>query len=353
MEGKKSNFFVNIADKWSTVEPSRKKFLIIIGIIVIALIILSIVTSIIVSKTVGDAGKTAGNLNNEGFAIQKGNSTYITNSLINPEVSGLYEVTKNNNTRLIEESEYIKSINYTGGYLYFLEINKNQDSKYTRQIIKIKPDGSNRQVLVGDIETITPGNYSLKVSSGWVYYINGENKLEAIKTNGKNRKQISEEEVARFQIVGNYIYYSTRDTEFKKMKKDGSGITKINTGIDTFQIVGNDVYYISKATHNLEKLDLKDNNSKKVIDKYVRTFNIVGKTIYYVAQNNEEIAIYKVKTNGKKEEKIVDLQSVNVYINVVGNWIYYTDNREDSIYYYSIYRIKTNGEGKEKVNIEN
>ena len=32
MEGKKSNFFVNIADKWSTVEPSRKKFIIIVGI---------------------------------------------------------------------------------------------------------------------------------------------------------------------------------------------------------------------------------------------------------------------------------------------------------------------------------
>ena len=102
---------------------------------------------------------------------------------------------------------------------------------------------------------------------------------------------------------------------------------------------------IPNTAENSKEIILQNNNSKKVIDKYVRTFNIVGKTIYYVAQNNEEIAIYKVKTNGKKEEKIVDLQSVNVYINVVGNWIYYTDNTEDSIYYYSIYRIKTNASG--------
>ena len=353
MEDKKSNFFVNIADKWSTVEPDRKKFIIIVGIILLALIIISIITSIIVAKTVGDAGKVAGNLNNEGFAVQKGNSTYITNSLINPEVSGLYEVTKNNTTRKIEESEYIKSINYTGGYLYFLEINKNQDSKYTKQIVKMKPDGSNRQVLVGDIETVTPGNYSLKVSGGWVYYINGENKLEAIKTNGKNRKQISDEEVARFQIVGKYVYFSTRDSDFKRMKKDGSSIEKINTGIDTFQIVGDYVYYISKANHYLVKLNISTNEKEEnAIEKYVRTFNIVGKTIYYVTQNEKnEVAIYKVKTNGKKDEKIVDLQSVNVYINVVGDYIYYTDNTEDSIYYYSIYRIKTNGKDKEKVNI--
>ncbi len=352
MEGKKSNFFVNIADKWSTVEPSRKKFIIIVGIIVIALLVLTIVSTVLVIKSFNSAGKVAGNLNNEGFAVQKGSSVFITNSLINPDKSGLYEITKNNTSVPIEESEYIKSINYTGGYLYFLEINKNQDSKYTRQIIKMKPDGSKREVLVNDIETITPGNYSLKVSSGWVYYINAENKLEAIKTNGKNRKQISDEEIAKFQVYGKYIYYSTRDSDFRRMKTDGSHIENISSGIDNFQISGSYAYYISKANHHLVKIDLNENKEEEAIAKYVRTFNIVNDTIYYVTQvNNNEVAMYKVKTNGKKDEKIVDLQSVNVYINVIGDWIYYTDYTEDSIYYYSIYKIRTNGKDKQKVNL--
>lgn len=355
MEGKKSNFFVNIADKWSTVEPGRKKFVIIIGIVIICLIIISIITSIVVNKTIGDAGKVAGNLNNEGFVTKIGSSVYITDSLIKTDTSGsgLYEVTKNNTTRKIEECENIKSINYTGGYLYFLEIFKNQDSKYTRQVVKMKPDGSNRQILVGDIETVSPGTYTLRVSDGWVYYINGENKLEAIKTNGKNRKQISDEDVVRFQIVGKYIYFSTKDLDFKKMKKDGSNLVKVNNGIEKFQIVGDYVYYISKSNHNLVKLNLNTNDKLETqVSKRVTNFNIVGKTIYYVARNDDKKeAIYKINTNGKNDEKIVDLQSSNVYINVVGNYIYYTDFMEDSIYNYSLYRIKTNGEGKEKVNI--
>ena len=208
------------------------------------------------------------------------------------------------------------------------------------------------EVLVNDIETITPGNYSLKVSSGWVYYINAENKLEAIKTNGKNRKQISDEEIAKFQVYGKYIYYSTRDSDFRRMKIDGSHIENISSGIDNFQISGSYAYYISKANHHLVKIDLNENREEEAIAKYVRTFNIVNDTIYYVTQvNNNEVAMYKVKTNGKKDEKIVDLQSVNVYINVIGDWIYYTDYTEDSIYYYSIYKIRTNGKDKQKVNL--
>ena len=352
MEGKKSNFFVNIADKWSTIEPSRRKFIIIIALVVIALLILTIVSTVLVVRNVGDAGKIAGNLNNDGFAAQKGSSIYISNSMIDSDTVGLYEITKNNTTRLVEKSDYIKSINYKGGYLYFLETNKNQDDKYTRQVVKMKPDGSKRQVLVGDMETSTPGNFSLKVSNGWVYYINAENKLEAVKTNGKNRKQISEEEISRFQIVGKLIYYTTRDSEFRRMKIDGSGIENINNNIDIFQIVGSDAYYISKANHNLMKIDLRNNTEEKVIDKHVRIFNIVNKDIYYVTQiNNNEVALYKVKTNGKKDEKIVDVQSVNVYINVIGDWIYYTDYRENSIYYYSIYKVRTNGKDRQEVNI--
>lgn len=353
MEGKKSNFFVNIADKWSTVEPSRKKFIILIGLVIVALIILTIVSTVLVIRNVNDAGKVAGNLNNEGFAVGKGKSVYITNSMLNPDECALYEITKNNTIRTIEKSDYIKSINLKGGYLYFLEINKNQDSRFTRQIIKMKPDGSKRQVLVSDLETVTTEYTSLKVVNGWVYYINAEKKLEAVKTNGKTRKQISDEEVLRFQVVGKYIYFVNGDSDFKRMKTNGSGIEKIENGIDNFQIVGNYVYYLSKANKNLMRIDLNDKTQQeKVIEKHIKTFNIVNKTIYYVAQtSNTEIGLYKVKTNGKKEEKIVDLKSINVYINVIGDWIYYTDNREDNIYYYSIYKIRTNGKDKQKIDI--
>ena len=176
-------------------------------------------------------------------------------------------------------------------------------------------------------------------------------KLEKIKINGEKRQQLADEEIEKFQISGKFIYYTTKDDDFKRMKKDGSGIEKFENGIVSFQIVSNDVYYISKSNGHLMKLNLKDKTDTEVIDKKIKTFNIYEKTIYYAVNDGSEQAIYKMKINGKKKEKIVDLESSNVFICVVGNWIYYTDKVENSPYYYTIYRIKTNGEKKEAVNI--
>ena len=89
----------------------------------------------------------------------------------------------------------------------------------------------------------------------------------------------------------------------------------------------------------------------EIVAKKIKTFNIFEKTIYYAVNENEEQALYKIKTNGKGEQKIVDLKSANVFICITGDWIYYTDKVEDSPYYYTIYRIKTNGKDKERVNI--
>ena len=99
------------------------------------------------------------------------------------------------------------------------------------------------------------------------------------------------------------------------------------------------------------KLNLKDNTDKEVIERKVKTFNIYEKTIYYAVNEDSEQAIYKKKINGKKTEKVTDLSSANVIISVVGKWVYYTDKIEDSPYYYTIYKVKTNGEDKQKVNI--
>ena len=107
-----------------------------------------------------------------------------------------------------------------------------------------------------------------------------------------------------------------------------------------------------------EFLNLKDKTDTEEIDKKIKTFNIYEKTIYYAVNevdengNQTEQAIYKIKTNGKKNEKIVDLSSsVNTSICIAGDWIYYTDKVEDSPYYFATYRVKTNGENQARVNI--
>ncbi|MCI8545777.1 MAG: DUF5050 domain-containing protein [Clostridia bacterium] len=366
MEGKKGNVFKKVSERFKVLEDSQKRLIVVVSVILILLIAITIITSITFAGLVGSAGKVAGNLNNKGFAVAKGNKVYLSNSGIKDEKeskSALYEVTEDNKTKIIEESEWIKSINYYKGYLYFLSMNVNDNGsgEYQRRIVKMKPNGEKREVLVDNIETISIENASLNVSDGWVYYLNSDKKLEKVKTNGEKRQQISEETIKRFQISGKYIYYTSEDDEFGKMKKDGSSKEKIESGIDMFQVVDNELYYISAANKHLMKLDLstKDNHKDvEVISKAISTFNIYEKTIYYAVNevdengNQTEQAIYKIKTNGKKNEKIVDLSSsVNTSICIAGDWIYYTDKVEDSPYYFATYRVKTNGENQARVNI--
>lgn len=345
----------NIPEKFKKLDAKQKKFIIVIAIAVVAIIVISVITSIVFALKSSDAGKVTGNLNNEGFTIGKGNKVYISNTLVDSgkkaSEKGLYEVSSKNTSKLITKDEYVKSINSYKGYLYYLAINKSGNGNYIRQIVKIKPNGENKQVLVDNIETTSIGNNSLNVSDGWIYYTNSDNKLEKIKINGEKRQQLADEEIEKFQISGKYIYYTTKDDDFKRMQKDGSSIEKFENGIVSFQVVSDDVYYISKANGHLMKLNLKDNEDIEVIDKKIKTFNIYGKTIYYAVSESNEQAIYKIGINGKKKEKIVDLASSNVFICVVGNWIYYTDKVENSPYYYTIYRIKSNGEKRETVNI--
>ncbi len=344
-----------VSENFKNLDEKKRKFIIIIAIAIVAIIVITIATSIIFGLNSNTAGKVIGNLNNEGFAVGKGSKAYISNTLIDSgkkaSEKGLYEITSKNESKLITTDEYVKSVNSYKGYLYYLAINKSANGNYIRQVVKMKPNGEKKQVLVDNIETTSIGNSSLNVSDGWIYYTNTDNKLEKIKINGEKRQQLADEEIEKFQISGKFIYYTTKDDDFKRMKKDGSGIEKFENGIVSFQIVSNDVYYISKSNGHLMKLNLKDKTDTEVIDKKIKTFNIYEKTIYYAVNDGSEQAIYKMKINGKKKEKIVDLESSNVFICVVGNWIYYTDKVENSPYYYTIYRIKTNGEKKEAVNI--
>lgn len=351
----KFKFLKDISEKCKTIDKKQKKFIAIIGIMLVILIVISIITSITLQLTTNTAGKIAGNLNNEGFSIEKSNKVYISNTLINSKEeksqNGLYEISNKNKTKLIAKDDYVKSINLYKGYLYYLAINKSESGNYIRQIVKIKPNGERKQILVDNIETTSIANNSLNVSDGWVYYTNSDNKLEKVNKNGEKRQQISDEEISKFQISDKYIYYTTKDDDFKRMKKDGSKIEKFENGIDSFQIVSDNVYYISKSNGYLMKLDLKNNTDTEIISKKIRTFNIYEKTIYYAVNNEKDQSIYKSKLDGKKQQKIIDLESANVFICIVGNWIYYTDKVENSPYYYTIYKVKTNGESKQTVNI--
>ncbi len=362
MERKKEklNFLQNVSEKYKNLEADKKKVVTGVAIAVVAIVVLTIIIAIICSLTSGNEEKIVGNLNNSGYTVKKGSKVYISTATLanlNGNKRGIYECSSDGKSKLIKEEQYAMSLNVSNGYLYYLAINSTQNSEnYIAQIIKMKPNGEKRQVLVDGIETKNINKAAINISDGWVYYLNADSKIEKIKTNGQKRQQIADEEVEYFQISGKYIYYTTKDDEFKRMKKDGSAIEEIEKGIEKFQVVDNEVYYIARSNEHLVKLNLKEKNNHnetEVVAKKVKTFNIYKNTIYYATKEENDQALYKIQTNGKKEQKLDDLKTENNYICVVGNWVYYTDKVKDenNLSDYTIYKIKTNGKDKQTVNI--
>lgn len=363
MEEKKEKlkFFKKISEKFKTLEPEKKKLITIISIVIVLLIVITIITSVIFSFGINNAGKIVGNIKNQGLTVKKGDTIFLSNTLQtfdNDIEKGIYKMTSDGkDAKLLTKEEYAQSLTIYKGDLYYLAVNKADNGNYIKQIVKTKTNGKNKQILVDNIEVTNIGNTEMYISDSWIYYLNAESKLEKIKINGQKRQQVANEEISYFQISGNHIYYATKDDEFKQMKKDGSKIEEIEKGIENFQILGNEVYYISKSNSHLMKLNLNTKTETEIIDKKISVFNIYQKTIYYATaertgnnENDEKDAIYSMKINGKKNKKIVELSNKYNYICIAGNWIYYIDRVEDT-YYYTIYKVKTNGQDKQMVNI--
>ena len=70
--------------------------------------------------------------------------------------------------------------------------------------------------------------------------------------------------------------------------------------------------------------------------------NVVGDWIYY--SNYTEFALYKIHTDGSERTKLCDDWAM--HISIADDWIYYHNYYDDG----KLYRIKTDGTGREKIN---
>ena len=114
--------------------------------------------------------------------------------------------------------------------------------------------------------------------------------------NGNNPKEILEHELLNnFDIDGNTIYYTNENHDLYK--------TKINSGKSELVYDGRDVYH----------LNIKNNYA-----------------YFYSHTDNNEVALYRVDLNhtdkGAQEVKI--LNTTTPCLNIIDNFIYYTDNTD-------------------------
>lgn len=336
---------VNLKDRITSFIIANKKISIIIGIILIAII--AIIIFVCNRKT--KIGNTNTNLNNLGFATQNNGWVYYL-GFDEGQSDGIYKLKGNKNKKIIDD--YALYLNESDKNIYYLDSEEN--------IVKIKTNGEDKETVIEDVDI-----EKFIIVDDWIYYFD-EAKLCKIRTNGKEKQIILEKSIENYEFNKDCIYYSYKDNGkyiIAKIKTNGEDNIKIseNTGA-TFFIKGNYIYYIyenyyeenNEYKNELWKTKINGKNKEKIADlsekMYINSVNFNGNEIYYLKKDEEtKLAIYKINLKEGKETKVVDVNGYVTYLNIIDNWIYYPDVDENGND--AMFRIKTNGTEKQNLSL--
>jgi putative cell wall-binding protein len=265
-------------------------------------------------------GNTSGNINNFALVAKQGDWIYYnSNTLhkINADGTGKIELSK----------DIPIFINVVGEWVYYIEA-----SSGTNKMYKVKIDGTSRNKLSDDVSM-----YMLVVQD-YIYYMNASDnrKLYKMRTDGTSKTKVSNELALNIVTSGDWIYYITivdsGDSEVHRVKKDGTGLTKLYaaSNIDFLNVSGEYLYFeatdLNEESGNIVRIKKDGTNYSTISDDIAEYINVSGDWVYYsnLSDNNK---LYKIKIDGTGKTKINDDDAM--YINIAGEWIYYATNLED------------------------
>lgn len=228
---------------------------------------------------------------------------------------------------------YGSIIDVVDGWVYYVDQSIGQP--ISRGIYKIK----NNEVV-----RVTNDNYIIDAVfyKGAIYYALGpkmadnyivKSGLYKVDIDGKNKVQLSDQQVNNINIDKDCIYYSGESsvTEGNRISIENPGIFKMNT----------------------------DGTSRiKIYDKSAQFLKVSEDNIYF-SNSGDEDKLYKISTDGRNIKKLNDDNSWDIKVN--DNWIYYTNNPYDGHIARilpldqtrgNIYKITIDGKNRTKLNSE-
>lgn len=337
--------FINIKNKIVSFFKRTIKLLSvnkIIPIIAATILVIALFIIIGVINNKNKQNKINANLSNLGFSLNENNYTYYLGYNAG-QTDGIYKIKGNKKEKISDDYGYY--LNKSGKYIYYLDPTDNN-------IVKMKTNGKDKEIVIEnvaeDVVTIK-GNYIYYFANSYFY---------RAKTDGTNKKRISNKSIERYQIVGNTIYYSYKENgkyTIAKMNIDGEDVQKVDTECGkVFFVNGKYIYYIYEnenhedytINYKLYKMKTSGKNKKKLADIEgnidVSAVNFTKTNVYYVKRDeNGKTGLYKIGINGKKEIKLVDIEGFTTKINISNSYIYYPDlNKDGEI---QMYRVKLNG----------
>ncbi len=143
-------------------------------------------------------------------------------------------------------------------------------------------------------------------------------------------------------VQGDWVYYNNINKSYGlyKMRKDGTDCQKILDRCSSFNVLGEWIFY-SSSSEGLYKIKLDGSQKTKISDFYAEWLYVTEDWIYYAAWRYKS-PIYRMKHDGSANMTVTD-DKCN-YANVVGDYIYYLDESRTGIY-----RINTDGTMKIKL----
>lgn len=327
------------------------------NIINILLVIIPLFTIIILILIFGRENKNNfyWNLYNYGFTAKAKEETYFL-GYSGQSAKGIYKIDEKNKINKVI-NKVVSYLNVEGKYIYYVEKYKDE-TKFL--VNKATLDGEFKETIIKEVDY-----KPITVQDGWIYYFKEYN-LNRIKTNGQNKEELLKDRIYAYQIVGNTIYYTYRNSDNKYVLAQMNLNTKVketiynNSGV-YFYVQNNNIYYIfskyddkiNEYKYSLYKIKTNGKNKKLVknIENEIYYININDSGVYYIKETKEnKNAIYKMDFNGKEEKELVTLQGNKTPINIIEEYVYYTDTNEQRKMKTYRYNIET--EKTQELNIE-
>jgi hypothetical protein len=249
-------------------------------------------------------GNSTNNSSNTGFTASYDNWVIYSNK---KDGGSLYKITKTGteNTKLnnIESS----SINVYGGWIYY---NGNH------QIRRMKLDGTKDSVVKESVGVLR----NLTIVDGWMYYINGGLQLWKARVDGSEESIISDR-VMHFFFDGTTIYYSSSwDGMLYKMNIDGTQKVLVSSLNGNKHVLHGDyIYFGCYYNNNHALLRMKKDGSGVTVLQTIACDSLIvhGNYIYTVSSGS---GLNRYNLDGTGGTKLASMYSK---INIIDNWIYY------------------------------
>lgn len=353
-------------------EPKKKSKLGIVAAIIIVIAIIAVValefttgmfSKIILKKNV--VGIDIGNNNNNlGCANIQGDWIYYM-SLANDGMEIAINKIKTDGTEkqlLIQKDWEIYSINVVGDYMYFVAFEPVEEGEQeegttayqNNKIYKMSLDGKELTVL--NDGHFTGAITSIYVVKDRIYYVGENYNIYSMDLFGGDRTRINDAETGFIGVTDKYILYndypenpeSESDFVTYIMNLDGSDARIVNgKRLYNPNVIGDVIYYVNSDNNAIHKVNVDGTNDEKIYDSKAYNMNVQNGYIYYLNYRDESedssddtVCIHKVKADGSNHEIIAEMENYTSFINILGDWIYYTDHSDNQ---YFINLVKTDG----------